>query len=239
MATIAISGSPLLLRPSAVTATSHRALNHPYLPHPPLFLPKLTSLKISSLKPLITASLNPLSITPKSTSLPNPLPHSPLISNSTETLATLFAISLSLSSKIARIIGDSLTQFKARVLTPTPEELQTIQFLQDNVLCTVGPLFFAAIKVQRRTLNTPLTVVAVGVAKWLNIYSGILLVRVLLSWFPNVPWDRQPLSALRDLCDPYLGLFRNIIPPILNSLDISPVFAFIILGALTSLLKNA
>ncbi|KAI3787202.1 hypothetical protein L1987_41518 [Smallanthus sonchifolius] len=63
-------------------------------------------------------------------------------------------------------------------------------------------------------LYTPLTVVAAGMDKWLDIYSGVLLVRVLLSWFPSIPWDRQPLSAIRDLCDPYLNLFRNIIPPV-------------------------
>lgn len=57
----------------------------------------------------------------------------------------------------------------------------------------------------------PLTVVAAGLSKWLDIYS-VLMVRVLLNWFPNIPWDRQPLSAIRDVCDPYLNLFRNIIP---------------------------
>ena len=101
---------------------------------------------------------------------------------------------------------------------------------------TGGPLFFAA---ARGSLNTPLTVVAAGMAKWLDIYSGVLLVRVLLSWFPNIPWDKQPLSAIRDLCDPYLNLFRNIIPPVMNTLDISPLFAFSVLGALAALMKHA
>ncbi|KAI3817448.1 hypothetical protein L1987_11239 [Smallanthus sonchifolius] len=63
-------------------------------------------------------------------------------------------------------------------------------------------------------LHTPLTAVATRMANWLDIYSGVLLVRVLLSWFPNIPWDRQPLSSIRDLFVPYLNLFRNIIPPV-------------------------
>lgn len=88
----------------------------------------------------------------------------------------------------------------------------------------------------RGSLNTPLTVVAAGLKKWLDIYSGVLLVRVLLSWFPNIPWERQPLSAIRDLCDPYLSLFRNIIPPVFGTLDISPLLAFAVLGTLASLL---
>jgi YggT family protein len=64
----------------------------------------------------------------------------------------------------------------------------------------------------------------------------VLLVRVLLSWFPNIPWHRQPLSTIRDLCDPYLNLFRNIIPPIFGNLDLSPLLAFGVLGVLNSVL---
>jgi len=109
-----------------------------------------------------------------------------------------------------------------------------------NTVSTMGPLFFAA--VQNRAngpLNTPLTVVAAGLGKWLDIYSGVLMVRVLLSWFPNIPWERQPLSAIRDLCDPYLNLFRNIIPPVFDTLDVSPLLAFAVLGTLGSILQTA
>ncbi|OAY82527.1 YlmG protein 1-2, chloroplastic [Ananas comosus] len=103
-----------------------------------------------------------------------------------------------------------------------------------------GPLFFAALRDRPSGyLNTPLTVVAAGMAKWLDIYSGVLMVRVLLSWFPNIPWDRQPLSAIRDLCDPYLNLFRNIIPPVFDTLDVSPLLAFAVLGTLSSILNNS
>lgn len=104
----------------------------------------------------------------------------------------------------------------------------------------MGPLFFAALTDRPRgSLNTPLTVVAAGMAKWLDIYSGVLMVRVLLSWFPNIPWDRQPLSAIRDLCDPYLNLFRNIIPPVFDTLDVSPLLAFAVLGVLGSILSSS
>ncbi|KAI3919663.1 hypothetical protein MKW92_025217 [Papaver armeniacum] len=60
------------------------------------------------------------------------------------------------------------------------------------------------------------------------------MVRVPLSWFTNTPCDRQPLSAIRDLCDPYLNLFRNIIPPIFDTLNVSPLLAFAVLGGLGS-----
>lgn len=105
---------------------------------------------------------------------------------------------------------------------------------------TTTAVFFASLRDRPSGyLNTPLTVVAAGLGKWLDIYSGVLMVRVLLSWFPNIPWERQPLSAIRDLCDPYLNLFRNIIPPVFDTLDVSPLLAFAVLGTLGSILQTA
>ncbi|KAJ0977938.1 hypothetical protein J5N97_013412 [Dioscorea zingiberensis] len=75
--------------------------------------------------------------------------------------------------------------------------------------------------------------------KWLDIYNGVLIVRVLLSWFPNILWDRLPMSTIRDICDPYLNLFRNIFPPVFDLLDASPLLAFAILGTLGSILNNS
>ncbi|TKY64695.1 YlmG-like protein 1-2 [Spatholobus suberectus] len=112
--------------------------------------------------------------------------------------------------------------------------------INSNSVSTMGALFFASLRDRPSgALNTPLTVVAAGLGKWLDIYSGVLMVRVLLSWFPNIPWERQPLSAIRDLCDPYLNLFRNIIPPVFDTLDVSPLLAFAVLGTLGSILQTA
>nr|KYP53879.1 Uncharacterized protein ycf19 [Cajanus cajan] len=113
-------------------------------------------------------------------------------------------------------------------------------YSNSNSISTMGALFFASLRDRPSgALNTPLTVVAAGLGKWLDIYSGVLMVRVLLSWFPNIPWERQPLSAIRDLCDPYLNLFRNIIPPVFDTLDVSPLLAFAVLGTLGSILQTA
>lgn len=149
---------------------------------------------------------------------PNPLPAGP-----TRTLTTLFALALAFLRKLSSsvIVPAAAAGFNLNSLGPA-----------------VGPAFFAAAR-QSRYLNTPLTVVAAGLAKWLDIYSGVLMVRVLLSWFPNIPWERQPLSAIRDLCDPYLNLFRNIIPPVFDTLDVSPLLAFAVLGTLGSILSNS
>jgi len=36
------------------------------------------------------------------------------------------------------------------------------------------------------------------------------------------------------LCDPYLNIFRGIIPPLGGALDLSPILAFLVLNAFTS-----
>ncbi|KAJ7973827.1 ylmG-like protein 1-2, chloroplastic-like [Quillaja saponaria] len=162
------------------------------------------------------------------------------LTGSTKTLATIVALALSLLGVFMKLIQKFAVPIKAICATPIHEQLAAISNLQSNLVCTTGPLFFAAMRDRPSGyLNTPLTVVAAGLSKWLDIYSGVLMVRVLLSWFPNIPWDRQPLSAIRDLCDPYLNLFRNIIPPIFDTLDVSPLLAFAVLGTLGSILNSS
>ena len=66
---------------------------------------------------------------------------------------------------------------------------------------------------------------------FLSIYTVLLIIRILLSWFPNVDWFNPPFSVLSQLTDPYLNLFRSIIPP-LGGIDLSPILAFLLLSFL-------
>lgn len=66
---------------------------------------------------------------------------------------------------------------------------------------------------------------------FLNIYFVLLIIRILLSWFPNVDWMSQPFATLSQLTDPYLNLFRSIIPP-LGGIDFSPILGFLVLSFL-------
>jgi YggT family protein len=43
------------------------------------------------------------------------------------------------------------------------------------------------------------------------------------------------LSFLRDVCEPYLRIFRRLIPP-LGPFDLSPILAIITLGIINSIL---
>ena len=37
----------------------------------------------------------------------------------------------------------------------------------------------------------------------LSIYSFILIIRILLTWFPGIDWSNGILSALTSITDPY------------------------------------
>lgn len=81
----------------------------------------------------------------------------------------------------------------------------------------------------------PITLLVTSLATFLQIYLYLLLARVLLSWFPNINWMNPPFSILSQLTDPYLNLFRSIIPP-LGGLDLSPILGFVLLQILQSAL---
>lgn len=74
-------------------------------------------------------------------------------------------------------------------------------------------------------------------ATTLSFYSVILVVRVLLSWFPNLDWSQPLLSTLSSITDPYLNVFRGLIPP-LGGLDLSAIVAFLALNLVQGLLEN-
>ena len=71
-----------------------------------------------------------------------------------------------------------------------------------------------------------------------NIYWVVLFVRVLLSWFPNVDLSNPILSGVVSISDPYLNMFRGVIPP-LGGFDLSAILAFVALNLLRSLLLQS
>ena len=72
----------------------------------------------------------------------------------------------------------------------------------------------------------------------LGIYSFVLIVRVLLTWFPNVDMGNPVLSTVSSITDPYLNAFRGLIPP-LGGLDLSAILAFVALSLMKGWLLNA
>ena len=72
----------------------------------------------------------------------------------------------------------------------------------------------------------------------ISIYTLVLLVRVLLSWFPNLDWSNPILTTVSSITDPYLNAVRGLIPP-LGGLDLSAILAFLTLQLLQTLLEVA
>jgi YggT family protein len=67
------------------------------------------------------------------------------------------------------------------------------------------------------------------------VYIILVLLNVLISWVPRMPYNR-PLRAtldfVKETTDPYLNLFRRFLPPIGGggmALDLSPMIGVILL----------
>ena len=65
----------------------------------------------------------------------------------------------------------------------------------------------------------------------LSIYYFLLIIRILLTWFPSIDWSNGILSALTSITDPYLNIFRGIIPPI-GGFDISSLLALLLFNVI-------
>ena len=81
------------------------------------------------------------------------------------------------------------------------------------------------------------------ILKSLNIYSWCIIVYILMHMFAtffveirSIPILFYLLSFLHEVVEPFLQIFRRIIPPIGGVCDISPMLAIWVLYALKSLL---
>lgn len=72
---------------------------------------------------------------------------------------------------------------------------------------------------------------------FVNIYLTLIIVRILLTWFPTVTWMNQIEAFLSPITDPYLNIFRSFIPP-LGGMDFSPILAILVLNVLVSVLSS-
>jgi YggT family protein len=80
-----------------------------------------------------------------------------------------------------------------------------------------------------------------AVRNFINVFIGVyilvILVYIITSWIrlPYSPWLNRIQRFLYDVCDPYLRLFRRIVPPF-GPLDLSPMLAVIVLLVLRQLI---
>jgi YggT family protein len=67
------------------------------------------------------------------------------------------------------------------------------------------------------------------------VYTLLIIAYILSSMFfafggrvPYSRWSSAVIGFLRDVCEPYLGIFRRFIPP-LGPIDLSPIVAIVLL----------
>ncbi len=67
-----------------------------------------------------------------------------------------------------------------------------------------------------------------------NFYEYSMLAYILTSWFPRIK-NNFIVEFLEAICEPYLKIFRKIIPPF-GMLDISPIAALVVLSVIENLI---
>jgi uncharacterized protein YggT (Ycf19 family) len=81
------------------------------------------------------------------------------------------------------------------------------------------------------------------IVSFLNLYVLALIVYVVLSWFAGAAGGvlREIYRALGTICEPYLGLFRKFLPPIMigsGGLDLSPIVAVLVLDIVVMVIQS-
>lgn len=78
-----------------------------------------------------------------------------------------------------------------------------------------------------------------------GVYIVLIFVYILLNLLfsfgvrtPYARWSDAVLNFLRDVCEPYLKIFRRFIPPI-GMFDLSPMIAIILLVVVRAIVVNA
>jgi len=67
-----------------------------------------------------------------------------------------------------------------------------------------------------------------GIANAFSLFNSIIVFRIALSWFPQLPRQFPILRPVFTVTDPYLNFFRRQIPPI-GGFDISAIPALFLL----------
>jgi uncharacterized protein YggT (Ycf19 family) len=80
-----------------------------------------------------------------------------------------------------------------------------------------------------------------SLAQFIKLYLLLLFVKVILSWFPTIGpdvWEQQPLATLNQITNPYLRIFNGLVPSLLGTIDLTPLFGFMILQYMAATLNG-
>ena len=76
------------------------------------------------------------------------------------------------------------------------------------------------------------------------VYVVLIFIRIIMSWIPRIPYNRWLAGFLKfvsDVTDPYLNLFRRVLPPVRlgpGALDLSPIVATFVLIILSAIVTD-
>src|SRR4051794_13563801 len=72
-----------------------------------------------------------------------------------------------------------------------------------------------------------------------TVYTLVLFAYIITSWLrlPYSPWLNRIQRFLYDVSEPYLRLFRRILPT-MGPMDLSPVIALLVLGLFDTLVNS-
>jgi YggT family protein len=140
-------------------------------------------------------------------------------------------------------IAQGILRFTSPLILPLRRFLPSIGRLDTATILVAFTVQFvtvlALLAIARRPIHT-LTVALISVIELailsLNLFFFAVLIRIILSWV--APGNYNPITALlTTLSEPILRPFRRLIPSI-GGLDISPIFALVLLQAAVILLQS-
>ena len=77
------------------------------------------------------------------------------------------------------------------------------------------------------------------------VYILLIFIYILVNWIfalgvrpPYTRWSDAVVNFLRDVCEPYLRIFRRFIPAV-GMFDFSPIIGIILLGIVQRIVVNA
>jgi YggT family protein len=86
-------------------------------------------------------------------------------------------------------------------------------------------------------METGLILLLNALLYFIKFYFFLLVLRVTLYWYPNISMYNEPFYSLQRLTNPYLNIFRSVLP-VAFGMDFSALLGFLILQVLIEVIPR-